>query len=92
MIIRTDKAFMLDQHTEITPFKYENRRQGFLAKRDGIEFNLTLNLMDTNMDPGQIVLKLYGDAETVNQQIRTKFKLVQQILVGRNYAIVVTIK
>ena len=92
MVIRTDKRFMLDQHTEVKPFKYENRRQGFLAKRNGIEFNLTLNLMDSTMDRSNIVLKLYGDAETVNQTFRTEFKLITSILVGVNHAIVVTMK
>jgi hypothetical protein len=92
MTIKTKDRFMFDKHTEIIPFKYENRRQGFLAKKDGVEFNITLNLMDTKLDDGEIVLKLWGDAETVNQTFKSHFKGGTPTMVGNNWALIVKMK
>ncbi len=83
------KPFNLDTETVITPFNYSRGNRGYMCKQDGHEFNLTVNLMDTNEYTGNIILKMYGDAEVVNQKFIERFTKVKPILIGINRAYVV---
>jgi len=82
----------MTEEMEFREFKYRNGRRGFLAKKDGLEFNLTLNIDSVNVD--YLIMRTYGKSEELAKIImknlvdRGVYEVLRKTEVGFNTAVV----
>ena len=77
---------------EVTAFNYNNGVDGFMAKENGREINLTVNLLDNKTYHKGILLKMWGDAEQINHKLleilkRIGWERTDVVSIGYNKAI-----